>query len=46
MDLSALEIDESRFPREGDYYISRDFESAENKLELQIDCDVGRVEVT
>ena len=45
MDLSALEIDESRFPREGDYYISRDFESAENKLELQIDCDVGRVEV-
>ncbi|MBA7675020.1 hypothetical protein ES703_83248 [subsurface metagenome] len=44
-DLSAFEIDESRFPREGDYYISPDFEGARNRLELELDCDIGRVQV-
>jgi len=44
-DLTALEVDESRFPRKGDYYISPDFERAENRIELEIDCDLGRVQV-
>lgn len=44
-DLSAFEVDESRFPKKGDYYISPDFESAENRVELEIDCDIGRVQV-
>ena len=44
-DLSAFEIDESRFPRKGDYYISPDFESAKNRVELELDCDIGRVQV-
>jgi len=43
--LSILDVDENRFPEEGDYYMSRDFETAENRVELEIDCDVGRVEV-
>ncbi len=43
--LSAFHVDESRFPRKGDYYISQDFESAKNRIELEIDSDVGRVEV-
>jgi len=45
VDLSVFDIDESRFPKKGDYYMSQDFESAENRVELEIDCDVGRVEV-
>ena len=44
-DLSVFEMDESRFPRVGDYYISSDFESAENRIELELDCDIGRVRV-
>jgi hypothetical protein len=44
-DLSAFDVDESRFPRKGDYYMSRDFESAQNRIELEMDCDVSRVQV-
>jgi len=44
-DLCAFEIDGSRFSREGDYYISSGFESAENRIELELDCDIGRVRV-
>ena len=43
--LSVLDVDESRFPQQGDYYMSEDFVSAENRVELEIDCDVGRVQV-
>jgi hypothetical protein len=45
VDLGFLEVDQSRFPRKGDYYMSRDFESAKNRVELELDCDIGRVEV-
>ncbi len=45
VNLAALEVDESRFPREGNYYISDDFESAENRIELDIDCNIGRVQI-
>jgi len=44
-DLSASDIDESRFPQQGDYYVSQNFDSAENRVELEIDSDVGRVQV-
>ena len=44
-DLSAFEMDENRFPRKGDYYVSPDFESAENRVELELECDIGRVQV-
>jgi len=43
--LSASDIDESRFPQQGDYYMSQDFDSAENRIELEIDSDIGRVQV-
>ena len=42
-ELSALDVDSRRFPRKGDYYISSNFESAQNRLELELDCDIGRV---
>ena len=43
--LCALDVDKDRFPQQGDYYMSQDFVSAENRVELEIDCDVGRVQV-
>jgi len=44
-DLSAFDVDQSRFPKQGDYYISDNFDTAQNRVYLEIDCDVGRVEV-
>jgi hypothetical protein len=43
--VSVSDVDTSRFPRQGDYYISPDFETAENRIEMEIECDVGRLEV-
>jgi len=44
-DLSILKVDESRFPRNGDYYVSPDFASAKNRVEIELDCDLSRVQV-
>ncbi|MEE8419833.1 MAG: hypothetical protein V3R92_00065, partial [Dehalococcoidales bacterium] len=41
--LSALEVDERRFPRKGDFYLSPDFENAGSRVELELDCTLGRV---
>ena len=43
--VGALEIDESRFPRKGAYYISPGFEDAENRIYLRIDLTAGRVKI-
>ena len=45
VDLSAFEVNGGRFSRRGDYYISQDFDSAENRLELELDGDITRVQV-
>jgi len=44
-DLSVSDVDESRFPKQGDYYISDNFETAQNWIYLEIESDVGRVQV-
>jgi len=44
-DLSIFKVDEHRFPRNGDYYVSQDFASAKNRVELELDCDLSRVQV-
>ena len=44
-DLSASDVDESRFPKQGDYYISDNFDTAQNQIYLEIESDVGRVQV-
>ncbi len=43
--LSAFEINRSRFPKQGDYYISDGFDSAQNRIYLEIEGDVGRIAV-
>jgi len=44
-DLSVLKVNENRFPRNGDYYVSQDFASAKNRIELELDCALSRVQV-
>jgi len=44
-DLSILKVDENRFPRKGDHYMSQDFASAENQIELELDCALSRVQM-
>ena len=43
--LSTFDVDESRFPKQGDYYVSDHFDTAQNRIYLEIDSDVGRVQV-
>ncbi len=43
--LSIFEIDKSRFPKQGDYYVSPNYDSATNSIELKIICDVGRITI-
>lgn len=43
--LSRLSLDEKRFPRFGDIYQSIDYDSAENKIDLDIQMGVGSVSI-
>jgi len=44
-DLSLIDVDRGRFPQDGDYYQSPDYDSAANRVEIVINSDIGRVEV-
>ncbi len=43
--ISDLDIDEARFPRTGDVYLSRDFETAANRIDLEIDAGASSIEI-
>lgn len=43
--LSSVSVDQSRFPRSGDYYISRDYETAANKVDVRVDGAFSTVNV-
>jgi hypothetical protein len=43
--VSGIDIDKSRFPQSGDYYVSQDFGTNSRQVELEIKCNVGRVQV-
>ncbi len=43
--LGAVEINERRFVRSGDYYTSTDFDTARNRVELQLECNLGHISV-
>ena len=45
VDLGTLNIDETRFPKTGDYYQSPDFNTAQNRIELELDCALAAVQV-
>ncbi len=44
--LSGLDINESIFHKQGDYYVSGDFTIAKTQLYLDIDSNVGRVKIS
>ncbi|MEA2008002.1 MAG: DUF5668 domain-containing protein [Chloroflexota bacterium] len=44
--LAAINIDQNRFPRQGKVYQSPDYETAINKIELDIDTGVSSVSVS
>jgi hypothetical protein len=43
--LSSINIDRDRFPREGGVYRSPDYDTAENRVDLDIDTGVGSINV-
>jgi hypothetical protein len=43
--LSSFNIDERRFPRQGDYYISPGFDTATNRIEIDVDAGAASVRV-
>lgn len=43
INIGLFSIDKERFLRQGDYYISPDYDNAANRVELNILCDVSRL---
>ena len=43
--ISSLNIDESRFPKQGDRYVSPDFESAANRVTIKIEAGVSDITI-
>lgn len=44
--LTAIKVDERRFPRSGDQYLSTDFSSAENRVAIDIQAGVGSIRIS
>jgi hypothetical protein len=42
-DLGSVEIDHTRFSRDGDYYTTPGFATATSRVELEVDVNLGRV---
>lgn len=43
--ISSVNINTQRFVRQADIYVSPDFESAANRLDLRMECGVGSIEI-
>ena len=43
--VSSIDIDESRFPKQGDRYVSPDFESAANRVTIKIEAGVSDITI-
>ena len=43
--LSSLNVDESRFNRSGDNWVSDNYATAPNKIDLRIDTVLGTINV-
>jgi hypothetical protein len=44
--LGALEVNQARFPKTGDGWASKDFDTAENRVDITVDGGFGSVFVT
>ena len=43
--LSSTTIDRQRFPRQGGVYVSPDYETAENRVDIRFDIGVGSIDI-
>jgi hypothetical protein len=43
--LAGIKVDQNRFPRMGDTYQSADYDTAPNKVDVDIETGVGSVEI-
>jgi len=43
--LYTLSVDTQRFPRQGEFYLSPDYDTAQNRLEVEVSTGVGTVRV-
>lgn len=43
--ISSIEVNTARFPRVGDVYLSGDYETADNKLDIDVQVGVGSVAI-
>lgn len=43
--LAAITVDRARFPQTGGIYRSPDFETAENRVEIEVETGVGSVDI-
>lgn len=43
--LASMDVDTSRFPHVGDEYLSPDYATAENRLDLEVETGVGAVRI-
>lgn len=43
--LAGITIDQARFPRQGDLYISPDYETAQNKVDIDMETGVGSIDI-
>lgn len=44
--ISSVSIDPARFPRTGDLYVSPDFETAANRVEMRVEAGVGSIRIS
>ena len=43
--LNDIDVDLARFPKVGDRYVSPDYESADNRIDLRIDSGVSSISI-
>jgi len=44
--LASVEVDRNRFPRTGDVYLSSDYDTAQNKVDIKVEAGVGSLRVS
>jgi hypothetical protein len=43
--LASINVDQNRFPRAGSVYQSRDYDTAQNKVDIEVEAGVGSLDV-
>lgn len=43
--LASIQVDQNRFPRQGDYFQSPDYDAAPNRVEIRVETGVGELQI-